>query len=45
VVEWIDSSDLSPLVATPLKTAIEAAGDNPELLEGVIEQIKAVAGL
>jgi hypothetical protein len=44
VVEWIDGSDLGPLVSTPLKAAVEAAGDNPELISGVIDQIKAAIG-
>ena len=45
VNEWIDSQDLGVLASTPLKAAVEAAGNNPDLIFGVIDQIKEAAGL
>ena len=45
VNEWIDGQELGALVATPLKAAVDAAGDNPELLSSVIDKIKEAAGL
>jgi hypothetical protein len=44
VSEWIDGQDFGPLVLTPLKAAVDAAGNNPDLISGVIEQIKSVMG-
>jgi len=45
VVEMVDGSDLDPLKKTTLKTALESAKDNPELLSSVLDQIKGALGL
>ena len=45
ISEWIDTQEFGPLVSTPLKAAVEAAGDNPDMISGVIDQIKEAAGL
>jgi hypothetical protein len=44
VVEMIKNADLNPLVKSTLTKAVEAAGDNPELIGSVIEQIKSALG-
>ena len=41
----IDDSDLDPLKKTVLQAAIEKAAENPELVSGVIDQVKAALGL
>ncbi|MCF6316950.1 MAG: hypothetical protein L3J30_11860 [Marinosulfonomonas sp.] len=44
VSEMVDASSLDPLKKTMLKTAIEKAGDNPDMIKAVIEQIKGALG-
>jgi len=44
VSEMVDGSSLDPLKKTMLKTAIEKAGDNPDMIKAVIEQIKGALG-
>ncbi len=44
VGEMVDGSSLDPLKKTMLKTAIEKAGDNPDMIKAVIEQIKGALG-
>jgi colicin import membrane protein len=44
VGEMIDGSELGALKKTALKTALDGAKDNPELLNGVLEQIKTALG-
>lgn len=41
----IDASDLNDLQKIALKAAVEQAAANPELVQGVIDQIKAAMGL
>lgn len=38
--EWIDGPKVGAMVSTPLKSAVNAAGDNPDMIYGVIDQIK-----
>ncbi|EDZ44274.1 mucin-associated surface protein [Rhodobacteraceae bacterium HTCC2083] len=45
VGEMIDGSELGALKKTALKTALDGAKDNPELLNGVLEQIKTALGM
>ena len=45
VAEMIDGSELGALKKTALKTALSGAQDNPELLSGVLEQIKGALGM
>jgi len=45
VSEMIDGSNLDPLKKTMLKKAVEAAGDNPEMVSKVIDQIKSALGM
>ena len=45
LVTMIDESALGDTQKAALKTAIETAGDNPEAVEGVIDQIKQAMGL
>lgn len=45
VGELIDGSDLDPMKKTLLKAAIEKAGENPEMVEAVIEQVKTALGM
>ena len=45
VIEAIDGSEMGTLQKTTLKTGLEQARDNPELLQGVLEQIKSAMGL
>ena len=45
VGEMIDGSELGTLKKTALKTALDGAKDNPELLNGVLEQIKTALGM
>ena len=45
VTAMIDGSDLGGVQKTLLGTALEKAKDNPELLGGVLDQIKAAMGL
>lgn len=45
VSEMVDGSDLGLAKKTMLKAAIEKAGDNPEMIKAVIDQIKGAMGL
>ena len=45
VAELIDASALDDVKKTLLRTTLEGAKDNPELLAGVLEQIKQALGL
>ena len=45
VVEMVDGSDLGGLTKTTLKAGLNKAKDNPELLSGVLEQVKAALGM
>jgi ABC-type Na+ efflux pump permease subunit len=45
VLEAIDGSDLSTLTKTGLRTTVEGARDNPEMVPGVIEQVRGALGL
>ena len=45
VGEMIANSDLSDTQKTTLTTVLEGAKDNPELLEGALQQIKTALGL
>jgi len=45
VVEAIDASDLSAVQKTTLTTGLQQAKDNPELLKGVLDQVKSALGL
>ncbi|NOD43608.1 hypothetical protein GTG09_11120 [Roseobacter sp. HKCCD7328] len=41
----VDGSDLNPVMKTTLSTAIEGARNNPELVEGVVTQVREALGL
>jgi colicin import membrane protein len=41
----IDGSDLGMLQKTSLKTLLDGAQNNPEVLGGVLDQIKAALGM
>ena len=45
VTALIEGSSLSDGIKTQLVTAVEAAGNNPEMVQGVIDQIKSAMGL
>jgi colicin import membrane protein len=45
VIEAVDGSDLDALQKTTLKTGLQQAKDNPELLKGVLSQVKSALGL
>jgi hypothetical protein len=45
VVEMINGSELGAVQKTMLSTALTNAKDNPEVLSGVLKQIKAAMGL
>ncbi len=45
VTAFIEASGLSDGVKSQLTTAVSAAGDNPEMVQTVIDQIKSVMGL
>ena len=45
VGEIIDGSELGALKKIALKTALDSAKDNPELLNSVLEQIKGTLGM
>lgn len=45
LVEMVQASDLGEMQKTALVTAIEQAGDSPELVQSVIDQIKQAMGL
>ena len=45
VSEMIDSSEIGAFQKTALKTALEKAKDNPEVLQTVLDKIKEAAGL
>ncbi|MEL7125862.1 MAG: hypothetical protein AAGK30_06510, partial [Pseudomonadota bacterium] len=45
VIEMIDGSEMNTLQKTSLKTGLEQARDNPELLQGVLDQIRSAMGL
>lgn len=45
VSDLVDGSDLGLAKKTLLKAAIEKAGDNPELIKAVVEQVKGALGL
>lgn len=45
VIEMINGSELDALKKTMLNTALTKAKDNPELLSGVLDQVKAAMGL
>ncbi|MEP5153347.1 MAG: hypothetical protein ABJQ89_10055, partial [Planktotalea sp.] len=45
VSEMIDGSEIGALKKTALKTALSSAQENPELLQGVLDQIKSAMGL
>jgi len=45
VVEAIDASDLSAAQKTTLTTGLQQAKDNPELLKGMLDQVKTALGL
>ena len=40
VAEFIDGSDLGAIQKTSLKTGLQAAQDNPELLEKALDAVK-----
>ncbi|MEM9795424.1 MAG: hypothetical protein AAF919_02985 [Pseudomonadota bacterium] len=40
MLTYIDESELSPLIKSTLRPAVEQARDNPELLSGLIDQLK-----
>ncbi len=44
-IEAIEASDLGTLQKTALGTALGGARDNPELLQGVLEQVRGALGL
>ena len=41
----IDGSDIGTLEKTTLKAGLQQAQDNPELLQGLLEQIKTALGM
>ena len=45
VSEMIDGSEIGAFQKTALKTALEKAKDNPEVLQTVLDKIKEAAGL
>ena len=45
VSDMIDSSAIGAFQKTALKTALEKAKDNPEVLQTVLDKIKEAAGL
>jgi hypothetical protein len=45
VMEMVDGSDLSIIQKTTITTALDAAKDNPELLEAALEQLKGMLGM
>ena len=45
VVQLLDTADLSALEKTTLGNALNAAKDNPTLLQPVLDQIKSVLGM
>lgn len=45
VIEMIDGAELNPVIKTTLTTAINAAKDNPDLLQGALDQVRAAMGL
>ena len=45
VTAMIDGSELGGVQKSLLSTALDKAKDNPELLSGVLDQIKAAMGL
>ena len=45
ISEMVDGSDLGLAKKTMLKAAIAKAGDNPEMIKAVIDQIKGAMGL
>ena len=45
VIEYVDNSELSTLVKTTTKAALEQARDNPEVLQGVLETLRGQLGL
>jgi hypothetical protein len=45
VTEIIDASELNDMVKTTLKAAVSSAQENPELVSGVVDQVKAALGL
>ena len=45
VSEMIDGSSLGAMKKTALKAAIAKAGDNPDMIKAVIEQIKGALGM
>ena len=45
VAEMIDGSELGMVQKTTLKAALNGAKDNPDLLKGVLDQIKGALGM
>jgi hypothetical protein len=45
VSEMIDGSEIGAFQKTALKTALDKAKDNPEMLQTVLDKIKEAAGL
>lgn len=45
VVEAVDASQLNAVQKTTFKAGLEKAKDNPELLKGILDQIKTALGL
>jgi hypothetical protein len=44
-IEMIDNSDLGPDAKAALKSSVEAARNTPEMVEGVVQQIRSELGL
>lgn len=45
ITEMVEGSDLGMAKKTMLKAAIAKAGDNPEMIKAVIDQVKGAMGL
>ena len=45
VVEMVDGSELGGIAKTTLKAGLDKAKDNPELLSGILDKVKAAMGM
>jgi hypothetical protein len=41
----IDSSSIGDIQKTALKSAVSSAADNPDLVSGVLDQVKSALGM
>ncbi len=44
VMDIVDTSELPEATKEQLRTAVQSARDNPQLVEGVVDQIRAALG-